>query len=44
MDARAELTAEGIRTRVVSLPSWERFAASPRPIGTRSCRPAIPGG
>jgi len=30
MDARAELTSEGIRTRVVSLPSWERFAAAPR--------------
>ena len=30
MDARAELTREGIRTRVVSLPSWERFAAAPR--------------
>ncbi len=30
MDARAELTGEGIRTRVVSLPSWERFSAAPR--------------
>ncbi len=30
MDARAELTREGIRTRVVSLPSWERFAAAPK--------------
>jgi transketolase len=27
MDARAQLTAEGIRTRLVSLPSWERFEA-----------------
>jgi transketolase len=30
MDARAELTSEGIRARVVSLPCWERFAAAPR--------------
>ncbi|MFN8520596.1 MAG: transketolase [Chloroflexota bacterium] len=30
MDARARLTSEGIRTRVVSLPSWERFGAQPR--------------
>jgi transketolase len=30
MEARAELMREGIRTRVVSLPSWERFAAAPR--------------
>ncbi len=27
--ARATLEAEGIRTRVVSLPCWERFAAQP---------------
>jgi transketolase len=27
MEARQELTAEGIRTRVVSLPCWERFEA-----------------
>ena len=30
MDARAELTAEGIRTRVVSMPCWELFEAAPR--------------
>ncbi|MCY7417156.1 MAG: hypothetical protein LH650_01425, partial [Chloroflexi bacterium] len=30
MDARAALTRDGIRTRVVSLPSWELFAAAPR--------------
>ncbi len=30
MEARAELIGEGIRTRVVSLPSWERFAAAPK--------------
>jgi transketolase len=30
MDARDELTAEGIRTRVVSLPCWERFEAQPQ--------------
>jgi len=30
MDARAELTSDGIRTRVVSLPSWERFAETPK--------------
>jgi transketolase len=29
MDAREELEREGIRTRVVSLPCWERFAAQP---------------
>jgi transketolase len=29
MTARAELTAEGIRTRVVSLPCWERFESQP---------------
>jgi transketolase len=27
--ARERLTAEGIRTRVVSMPCWERFAAQP---------------
>jgi transketolase len=27
MSARETLTAEGVRTRVVSMPSWERFAA-----------------
>jgi transketolase len=30
MDARDQLTGEGIRTRVVSLPCWERFEAQPR--------------
>jgi transketolase len=30
MEARAELTGEGIRARVVSLPCWERFAAAPK--------------
>jgi transketolase len=30
MDAREELTGEGIRARVVSLPCWERFAAAPK--------------
>jgi transketolase len=29
MAARDELTTEGIRTRVVSLPCWERFEAQP---------------
>lgn len=29
MDARAQLTDEGIRTRVVSMPCWERFEAQP---------------
>ena len=29
MAARATLEAEGIRTRVVSMPCWERFAAQP---------------
>jgi transketolase len=31
MSARAMLHREGIRTRVVSLPCWERFAAQPVP-------------
>lgn len=30
LEARTELTAEGIRTRVVSLPCWERFEAQPK--------------
>lgn len=30
LGAREELTAEGIRTRVVSLPCWERFEAQSR--------------
>jgi transketolase len=30
IEAREQLTAEGIRTRVVSLPSWERFEAQPK--------------
>jgi len=30
MEARERLTAEGIRTRVVSLPCWERFEAQPQ--------------
>jgi transketolase len=30
MEARLRLTAEGIQTRVVSLPCWERFEAQPR--------------
>jgi transketolase len=29
MAARETLTADGVRTRVVSLPSWERFMAQP---------------
>ncbi len=29
MAARQALTAEGVRARVVSMPSWERFAAQP---------------
>ena len=35
MDAREELTAEGIRTRVVSLPCWERFEAQPGSLPRR---------
>ncbi|MET0773188.1 MAG: transketolase [Candidatus Limnocylindrales bacterium] len=30
MEARDRLTAEGIRTRVVSLPCWERFETQPK--------------
>jgi len=30
MAARTELTSEGIRTRVVSLPAWDRFGAQPK--------------
>ncbi|MEZ4597871.1 MAG: transketolase C-terminal domain-containing protein [Chloroflexota bacterium] len=36
MEARERLTAEGIRTRVVSLPCWERFEAQPQSTGTAS--------
>ena len=35
MAARDELTAEGIRTRVVSMPCWERFEAQPRGLPRR---------
>ncbi len=31
VEAAAELTASGIRTRVVSMPSWDRFLGQPAP-------------
>lgn len=39
--AAAELSAGGIPTRVVSLPSWERFAAQPRAVRDAVLPPAV---
>ncbi|MFO1539784.1 MAG: transketolase [Chloroflexota bacterium] len=39
--AAAELAAGGIPTRVVSLPSWERFAAQPRAVRDAVLPPAV---
>ncbi len=41
MDARVELTGEGIRTRVVSLPCWERFADAPAGYRDEILPPAV---
>ncbi len=41
MEARAELQAEGIGARVVSLPAWDRFAAQPRSHRDQVLPPAV---
>ena len=41
--ARAHLSAEGIRTRVVSMPSWELFEAQPDAYRAEVLPPDIPG-
>ncbi len=40
VDAYEKLTAEGIKARVVSMPSWEFSIISRRNIATAFCRPA----
>ncbi len=39
VEAHGKLLAEGIRSRVVSMPSWEIFENSRRTTGTACCRP-----
>jgi transketolase len=41
MAARDELQGEGIRTRVVSLPAWDRFAAQPKAYRDEVLPPSI---
>ncbi|MFN8619191.1 MAG: transketolase [Chloroflexota bacterium] len=41
MAARDELQAEGIRTRVVSLPAWDRFGAQPKAYRDAVLPPSI---
>ncbi len=41
MGARAALTAEGRKVRVVSMPSWERFAAQPAAYRDEVLPPAV---
>lgn len=41
MTAREVLTAEGVRTRVVSMPCWERFEAQPKAYRDEVLPPAI---
>ena len=36
---REALEADGVPTRIVSLPCWEWFAAQDRPTASRCCRP-----
>jgi transketolase len=42
MGAREELAAEGIRTRVVSMPCWERFEAQPEEYRRVVLPPSVP--
>ena len=42
MEARAALQAEGIAARVVSMPSWELFAAQPVPYQEEVLPPGVP--
>jgi transketolase len=41
LEARQELQAEGIQTRVVSMPSWELFEAQPREYRERVLTPSV---
>ena len=41
VDAHERLTAEGVRSRVVSMPSWFLFERQDRPIATPCCRPPV---
>jgi len=41
MEARSILTAEGVPTRVVSMPSWERFEAQPAAYRDEVLPPAV---
>ncbi len=42
MDAAERLTGEGVATRVVSLPSWDRFAAQGRAYRDDLLPPGVP--
>jgi len=42
VDAAARLAAEGIAARVVSMPSWDRFAAQPEAYRDAVLPPALP--
>jgi transketolase len=42
LEAREQLAATGVRARVVSLPSWERFDAQPREYQERVLPPDVP--
>jgi transketolase len=42
MDAAARLDADGVTTRVVSLPSWDRFAAQGREYRDELLPPGVP--
>jgi transketolase len=41
LDAHKQLAGEGIRTRVVSMPSWELFAAQPKEYRDQVLLPAV---
>jgi transketolase len=42
LSAREQLTADGVRARVVSMPSWELFEAQPRAYRDAVLPPAVP--
>jgi len=39
VEAHEKLVAEGIRSRVVSMPSWDIFDHQPKEYRTACCRP-----
>ena len=39
IQAHETLVAKGIRSRVVSMPSWDLFDHQPKDIGTKFCHP-----